>query len=76
MLEPILQQVGQGNPQLASLISQNPEAFLQLLAEGVDGDDDAEGGYPGMQTISVTPEEAQAIDRVCLYPHPVISISY
>jgi len=70
MLEPILQQVGAGNPQLASLISQNPEAFLQLLAEGVDGDE--EGGYPGMQTISVTPEEAQAIDRVCIQPHPVI----
>ena len=60
MLEPILQQVGQGNPQLAALISQNPEAFLQLLSEGADGD------APQSIGISVTPEEAQAIDRVSL----------
>jgi len=32
MLEPILQQVGAGNPQLASMIANNPEQFLQLLA--------------------------------------------
>ncbi|KAI5790234.1 XPC-binding domain-containing protein [Geopyxis carbonaria] len=63
MLEPILQQVGQGNPQLAAMISSNPDAFLSLLSEGVEGDDDEAG--PGMQTISVTPEEAQAIERLC-----------
>jgi UV excision repair protein RAD23 len=62
MLEPILQQVGQGNPQLAALISQNPEAFLQLLSEGADGEDGDDG--IGLQTISVTPEEAEAINRV------------
>ena len=61
MLEPILQQVGQGNPQLAALISQNPEAFLQLLSEGA-----AEGDAPASIGISVTPEEAEAIDRVSL----------
>lgn len=64
MLEPILQQVGQGNPQLAALISQNPDAFLRLLSEGVEGDE-GEEGLPGMQTIAVTPEEAEAIDRLC-----------
>ncbi|KAF8245141.1 UV excision repair protein Rad23 [Wilcoxina mikolae CBS 423.85] len=63
MLEPILQQVGQGNPQLAALISQNPEAFLQLLSEGADGEDGDDG--IGLQTISVTPEEAEAINRLC-----------
>jgi UV excision repair protein RAD23 len=57
MLEPILQQVGLGNPQLAALISQNPDAFLSLLGEGADA--------PGFQ-VSVTPEEAAAIDRVRL----------
>jgi len=66
MLEPILQQVGQGNPQLAALISQNPDAFLQLLSEGVDGDDEGDGGLPpGFTQVNVTPEEAQAIDRLC-----------
>ncbi|KAJ9630782.1 UV excision repair protein rad23 [Taxawa tesnikishii (nom. ined.)] len=39
MLEPILQQVAAGNPQLAQMITQNPEQFMQLLAD--DGDDDA-----------------------------------
>jgi UV excision repair protein RAD23 len=59
MLEPILQQVGTGNPQLAALISQNPDAFLHLLSEEDE---------PNLQTISVTPEEAEAINRVC-YSH-------
>jgi UV excision repair protein RAD23 len=69
MLEPILQQLGAGNPQLAQLISQNPEQFLQLLGE--DGDDDAPLP-PGAQAISVTEEERDAIERVCSYnslPH-------
>lgn len=61
MLEPILQQLGAGNPQLAQLISQNPEQFLQLLGE--DGDDDAPLP-PGAQAISVTEEERDAIERV------------
>lgn len=64
MLEPILQQVGSGNPQLAALISQNPDAFLQLLSEDPD---DGEGAAlpPGAQQIAVTPEERDAIERVC-----------
>lgn len=33
MLEPILQQVADGNPQLAQMIGQNQEQFLQLLSE-------------------------------------------
>lgn len=61
MLEPILQQLGAGNPQLAQLISENPEAFIQLLAE--EGDDDAPLP-PGAQVVSVTPEERDAIERV------------
>lgn len=64
MLEPILQQLGAGNPQLAQLISQNPEQFLQLLGE--DNDDDAPLP-PGAQAISVTEEERDAIERVSLF---------
>jgi len=62
MLEPILQQVGAGNPQLAQLIATHPEQFLQLLAE--DADEDAPLP-PGAQAISVTEEERDAIDRLC-----------
>lgn len=61
MLEPILQQVAAGNPQLAQLIGQNSEAFLQLLSEEMQG----EGGQAPPGHISVTQEEANAIERLC-----------
>lgn len=61
MLEPILQQVGAGNPQLAQLIGQNPEQFLQLLSEEQEGDAPLP---PGAQEISVTEDERNAIERV------------
>lgn len=75
MLEPILQQIGSGNPALAQLISQNPAAFLQLLSEVTEGGGDAsgllaglgegsEGDQPGTMTIPVTAEEREAIERV------------
>lgn len=60
MLEPILQQVAAGNPQIAQLIGQNEEQFLQLLSEEDDG-----ALPPGTQAISVTEEERDAIERVC-----------
>ncbi|KAL6891279.1 XPC-binding domain-containing protein [Trichoderma longibrachiatum] len=62
MLEPILQQLGAGNPQLAQLIASNPDQFLQLLGE--DADDDVPLP-PGAQAISVTEEERDAIERLC-----------
>ncbi|KAK5137011.1 hypothetical protein LTR08_001020 [Meristemomyces frigidus] len=62
MLEPILQQVAAGNPQLAQLITTNPDQFMQLLAE--DGDDDV-ALPPGTQQISVTEDEREAIERLC-----------
>jgi UV excision repair protein RAD23 len=61
MLEPILQQLSEGNPTLAQLIASNPDQFLQLLGE--DADDDAPLP-PGAQAISVTEEERDAIERV------------
>ena len=61
MLEPILQQLGAGNPQLAQMITSNPEQFLQLLAEDDEGD---AALPPGAQAISVTEEESEAIERV------------
>ena len=62
MLEPILQQVGAGNPQLAQLIGQNPDQFLQLLSEDADEDTPIP---PGLQAVSVTEEEREAIERLC-----------
>lgn len=62
MLEPILQQVGAGNPQLAQMIASQPQEFLRLLAE--DNDDDATLP-PGAQSIQVTEEEREAIERLC-----------
>lgn len=61
MLEPILQQVGQGNPGLAQMIAQHPDQFLSLLSE--DHDDDTPLP-PGAQVVSITEEESEAIDRV------------
>lgn len=65
MLEPILQQLGAGNPQLAQLIASNPDQFLQLLGE--DAEDDVPLP-PGAQAISVTEEERDAIERVSFSP--------
>ncbi|EPS42580.1 hypothetical protein H072_3455 [Dactylellina haptotyla CBS 200.50] len=73
MLHPILHQVGRGNPQLANLIQQNPEAFLQLLSEGIEGEEDLAGmmggaggaGGPATMSIPVTEEERDAIERLC-----------
>ncbi|KAL1969029.1 hypothetical protein VTN77DRAFT_863 [Rasamsonia byssochlamydoides] len=71
MLEPILQQVGAGNPQLAQLIGQNQEQFLQLLAEDIDDDTQLP---PGTQAISVTEEERDAIERLCRLGFPRDSV--
>lgn len=62
MLEPILQQVAAGNPQIAQIIGQNSEQFLQLLSE--EGDEEDAALPPGTQAISVTEEERDAIERV------------
>ncbi|KAI4208034.1 MAG: hypothetical protein LQ346_000198 [Caloplaca aetnensis] len=62
MLEPILQQVGAGNPQLAQLIQDHPDQFLQLLSEEADNDAPAP---PGAQEVFVNEEEREAIERLC-----------
>jgi UV excision repair protein RAD23 len=62
MLEPILQQLGAGNPQLAQLIGQNQEQFLQLLAEDLGEEGELP---PGAHEIRVTEEERDAIERLC-----------
>lgn len=63
LIQPLIQQLAQSNPQLADAFARNPEALMQLLggAEGAD----AEGEIPpGAHVVSVTPEERAAIERV------------
>jgi len=64
MLEPILQQVAAGNPQLGNLIMQNQQAFMELLAEDT-GDDDVQLPPGAVHEIPVTEEERDAIERLC-----------
>ncbi|CAG81090.1 XPC-binding domain-domain-containing protein [Yarrowia lipolytica] len=62
LLEPLIQQLAASNPQLAALITQNSEAFLHLLGEGLE---EGSGGVPeGTTEIQVTPEESDAIERL------------
>ncbi|KAF8264427.1 hypothetical protein EI94DRAFT_1593267 [Lactarius quietus] len=63
LLQPVLQQITQSNPQLAQLLAQNPDALLNLLQEGA-GEEGEEGIPPGAQVVNVTPEERAAIERL------------
>ncbi|KAI8819868.1 XPC-binding domain-containing protein [Fimicolochytrium jonesii] len=68
LLQPLLQHLAQSNPQLMQTITQNQDAFYQMLMEGGEGEGGEageEGGAPGgRQYISVTPEEEAAINRL------------
>ncbi|XP_065069435.1 UV excision repair protein RAD23 homolog B-like [Rhopilema esculentum] len=79
VLPQLLQELGQANPELLQLISQNQERFIGMLNEPVTGEEavtegievagQPEGG-PQVQTgsgvnyISVTPQEKEAIERL------------
>lgn len=66
LLQPLLQQVGQTNPELLRIINNDPQAFLQMLAEGGDDDEEGTTAPAGSQVIQVTQEEKEAIDRVSI----------
>jgi UV excision repair protein RAD23 len=62
MLQSILEQLNQANPQLARDIVDHPEEFMELLA----GDEESDAPVPpGATSVPVTPEERDAIERVC-----------
>jgi len=65
LLQPIIQQFAQQDPQLAQAIAANPELLFQMLSEGMDEDDDGVGGLqPGANAITLTAEENAAIERL------------
>ena len=62
LLQPVIQQLAQNNPQLAQALASDPNALLDLLG-GAEGDD-GESIPPGAHVVNVTPEERAAIERV------------
>jgi UV excision repair protein RAD23 len=64
MLQSILEQLNQANPVLARQIVSNPDEFMSLLADDDEGDAPVP---PGATSISVTPEERDAVERVSYF---------
>ncbi|GJN03580.1 hypothetical protein PR202_ga21039 [Eleusine coracana subsp. coracana] len=70
ILQPLLQELGKQNPQILQLIQENQDEFLRLInepAEGDEGDLLDQFGAAGVgvpQTVAVTPEENEAIQRL------------
>lgn len=66
-LQPILQELARTRPDLMAQVAQNPEAFLNLLnqaGQGEDDDEDEQGLPPGMVQVQLTPEEREAVNRL------------
>ncbi|KAI9387126.1 hypothetical protein POPTR_010G126200v4 [Populus trichocarpa] len=67
ILQPMLQELGKQNPHLMRLIQEHQDDFLRLINEPVEG---GEGNVSGPlaaampQSVTVTPEEREAIERL------------
>ncbi|RCH92052.1 hypothetical protein CU097_011021 [Rhizopus azygosporus] len=74
LLQPLLQSIGQSNPELIRAINADPNGFLQAFLEGAEGE---EGG-PETATIQVTAEEREAIERLEAlgFPRQVVIEAY
>ncbi|TVU05778.1 hypothetical protein EJB05_48961 [Eragrostis curvula] len=68
ILQPLLQELGKQNPQILQLIQDNQDEFLRLINEPGEGDEgdllDQFGAAGVPQTIAVTTEENEAIERL------------
>ncbi|CAG7726709.1 unnamed protein product [Allacma fusca] len=73
LLNALLQQIGQTNPALLQVISENQEEFVRLLNEdigptpgsgGAGGTGAREGGAPGVIQIPMTAQDREAIERL------------
>jgi UV excision repair protein RAD23 len=67
ILQPMLQELGKQNPQLIRLIQEHQADFIRLINEPIEGEGNllnqgAVGEMP--QTVTVTPEESEAIERL------------
>ncbi|XP_058187931.1 ubiquitin receptor RAD23d-like isoform X1 [Rhododendron vialii] len=66
ILQPMLQELGKQNPHLMRLIQEHQADFLNLINEPVEGEgnvlEQLAGAMP--QTVAVTPEEREAIERL------------
>jgi UV excision repair protein RAD23 len=76
LLQPVIQQLAQNNPQLAQALASDPNALLDLLGGG-EGDD-GEPIPPGAHVVNVTPEERAAIERLEAlgFPRQVVIEAY
>ncbi|KAF3324190.1 ubiquitin receptor RAD23d-like isoform X3 [Carex littledalei] len=67
ILQPMLQELGKQNPQILRLIQENQAEFMRLINEAPEG---AEGDLLGQladampQTVEVTPDEREALERL------------
>jgi UV excision repair protein RAD23 len=68
LIQPLIQQIVASNPGMAAALNQNPDLLFQLLGEGMEGEEfeggEGEGGHGGPVTIALSPEDAEAIQRV------------
>ncbi|KAI3897578.1 hypothetical protein MKX03_020837 [Papaver bracteatum] len=72
IFQPMLQELGKKNPHIMRLIQEHQVDFLRLIGEPVEGDEGNPLGSAVLQTIVVTPEERDAIERGMGFPRAVI----
>lgn len=74
LIQPLLEQLAQSNPQIAQLIQADPEAFVRTFLDGsgdnmgyeLEGEEVAEEeGEEGEVRIAVTEQDQNAINRLC-----------